>query len=224
MSSNPKSQFSRPVADPIAHFHSIPWCHTHLSQKSVLQIIVPDRTPLASTESAMVRETFNTPSTVNACVTFFNYKPQPGGEKGMEERGEDKKNPFLEICALLDVGSGVNGYAKTAHGGFYGVVLDEVMGTAANLQAAQGAFTASLKVDFKRPLYTPSVVLARGQVIKKEGKKLSLKGSFEDKDGNILATSEGTWIMVNRDIGRWTTEEQKEKDRKRREEREKAKL
>lgn len=49
--------------------------------------------------------------------------------------GEDKKNPFLQVCALLDLGSGMNGYAKTAHGGVFGVVLDEVMGTAANMQA-----------------------------------------------------------------------------------------
>ncbi|KAE8450794.1 hypothetical protein EG329_005707 [Mollisiaceae sp. DMI_Dod_QoI] len=215
MTSNPPSQWSQPIADPIAHFKSIPWCSKLLSSKSVVQVLVPDRTPLASTESAMVRETFNTPKTVKACVTFFRYVLPEGGEKGMEERGEDKKNPFLQICALLDLESGVNGYAKTAHGGFFGVVLDEVMGTAANLQAAQGAFTASLKVDFKKPLYTPSIILARGQVVKKEGKKLSLKGSFEDKDGNILTTSEGTWIMVNRDIGRWTTAEQQEQAKKR---------
>jgi len=41
-------------------------------------------------------------------------------------------------------------------------------------------------------------------VVKKEGKKLFLKGSFEDKDGNILAEADGIWIMVNKDIGRWT--------------------
>jgi len=40
---------------------------------------------------------------------------------------------------LVDLESGVNGYAKTAHGGFYGVVLDEVMGTAANMQAGKSA-------------------------------------------------------------------------------------
>jgi acyl-CoA thioesterase FadM len=57
-------------------------------------------------------------------------------------------------------------------------------------------------VKFKKPLFTPKVVLVRGQVVKREGKKLSLKGSFEDEKGNILAESEGTWIMVNRDIGR----------------------
>lgn len=51
--------------------------------------------------------------------------------------GEDPKNPFLQVCALLDFGSGINGYAKTAHGGIFGVVLDEVMGTAANMQAGE---------------------------------------------------------------------------------------
>ncbi len=41
-------------------------------------------------------------------------------------------------------------------------------------------------------------------MVKKQGRKLSLKGSFEDKNGNILAEADGTWIMVNKDIGRWT--------------------
>jgi hypothetical protein len=53
------------------------------------------------------------------------------------ETGEDPKNPFLEFVTLLDLGSGVNGFAKTAHGGFYGVVLDEVMGSAAQMQASE---------------------------------------------------------------------------------------
>ena len=29
----------------------------------------------------------------------------------------------------------MNGYAKTAHGGIYGVVREEVMGTTANMQS-----------------------------------------------------------------------------------------
>lgn len=45
-------------------------------------------------------------------------------------------------------------------------------------------------------------MLARGKVVKKEGRKLSLQGSFEDEDGNILAEAEGTWIMVDKNVGR----------------------
>ncbi|KAG4412344.1 hypothetical protein IFR04_014523 [Cadophora malorum] len=199
--SNPSSSHNQPIADPIAHFKAIPWCAKLLADKSVVQVTVPDRTPIPSTESALVRETLNTSKTVKACITFFRYiKPTLPAS----ETGEDKKNPFLELCTFVDLNSGVNGYAKTAHGGFFGVVLDEVMGTAANLQAAQGAYTASLKVDFKKPLFTPSVLLVRGKVVKKEGKRLIVKGSFEDKDGNVLAVADGLWIIVNRDIGRWT--------------------
>jgi hypothetical protein len=33
------------------------------------------------------------------------------------------------------LGNGINEYAKTAHGGIFGVELDEVIGTAANMQA-----------------------------------------------------------------------------------------
>jgi acyl-coenzyme A thioesterase PaaI-like protein len=45
----------------------------------------------------------------------------------------------MEVCALVDFGSGMNGYANTAHGGVYGVMLDEVMGTAANMQCGRSA-------------------------------------------------------------------------------------
>lgn len=52
-------------------------------------------------------------------------------KKGPLRPGEEKKNPFIEISAFLDLGSGLNGYAGTAHGGFLATVFDEVMGTAA---------------------------------------------------------------------------------------------
>jgi hypothetical protein len=57
-------------------------------------------------------------------------------------------------------------------------------------------------VSFRRPLYTPSVVVVKGRVAKKEGKKVYLKGSFEDKDGKKLAEATGLWIMMEKDIGR----------------------
>lgn len=47
--------------------------------------------------------------------------------------------------------------------------------------------------------------------MKKEGKKLHLRGSFQDKDGSVLAESRGIWVMMQKDIGRWTD---KKKDSK----------
>jgi hypothetical protein len=53
------------------------------------------------------------------------------------EIGEDKKSLLLQVCCLLDLGSGISGYVKTAHGGIFGVVLCEVIGAAANIQAGK---------------------------------------------------------------------------------------
>ena len=36
-----------------------------------------------------------------------------------------------------------------------------------------------------------------------KGRKLYLRGSFEDKTASILAEVQGMWIIVDRDIRRW---------------------
>lgn len=74
-----------------------------------------------------MKETLNGASTVRACITYFRVPKRRDGLKP----GEDKNNPFVELTTLLDLGGGVNSYAKTCHGGFMATVFDEVMGTAA---------------------------------------------------------------------------------------------
>lgn len=58
------------------------------------------------------------------------------------------------------------------------------------------AFTAYLNVKFKKPLYTPQVVMVRGQVKKVEGRKLFVKGSCEDMYGVPFAEADGLWVLV----------------------------
>ena len=47
-------------------------------------------------------------------------------------------------------------------------------------------------------------MVCKGRVTEKKGRKITVKGSFEDKDGNVLAEADGIWITVDRDVGRWT--------------------
>lgn len=143
--SQPTSEYNQPIEDPIAHFEAIPWCEKLLSHKSVVGVTVPDRTPTKTTEGSLARITLNTPETVKASILFFRYfKPTAPAW----ETGEDKKSPFLEVNAFADFGTGLNGYANTAQGGFFGVVLDEVMGTAANMQAGKFRVLLNLPIDY----------------------------------------------------------------------------
>ncbi|KAI0132518.1 HotDog domain-containing protein [Xylariales sp. AK1849] len=208
---------NQPVPDPIAHFKAIPWCAKLLEDRAVLDIIVPDRRPLESGESNFVRKTMNSPSTVNACVTFFRMLKHPKSSKpvdasisrsrellagGGPDDGEDLKNPFLLFNALVELGVDCQSYAGTMHGGLYGVFMDEVMGTAANFQSPHGAYTVQFTTNMKRPIRTPQVVLIRGRVVKKEGRKLYVRGTIEDEDGNLMAEADGLWLNSDKNVGR----------------------
>ncbi|KAK4450097.1 Thioesterase/thiol ester dehydrase-isomerase [Podospora aff. communis PSN243] len=206
------------IADPVAHFRAIPWCNALLSDPAVLDTIIPDRKPLASGESNFVRRVMNSGTTVRACVTFFRMVKTPRGTKGLASHGlsrseallqgggkadgEEPRNPFLLFNALLDLGEDLCGFRGTLHGGLFTVLMDEVMGTAANFQAEHGAYTVQFNTVYRKAVKLPQVVLVRARVIKKEGRKILARGSIEDKDGNLLGEADGVWIQMGRDIGR----------------------
>lgn len=154
----PAGSHSQFIKDPVAHFRAIPWCATLLNNPALPDVIVVDRRPLPSGESNFVRRTMNSGTTVRACVTFFRMLQDPRGSKvsarpveslskskellkgGGASDGEDPRNPFLLFNALLDLGEDLCGFANTMHGGLFAVLMDEVMGTAANFQASESSF------------------------------------------------------------------------------------
>jgi hypothetical protein len=121
------------ISDPLAHFEAIPWCAKLLSDKRIVGRETPNRTKTADGNSTLINETLNSSSTVRACTSFFRYVKTPTTDA--LDNGEDKKNPFLEFVALVDLGSGMDGWKNLVHGGVQGVMLDEVMSNAAFQQA-----------------------------------------------------------------------------------------
>ncbi|KAK4662791.1 hypothetical protein QC763_603210 [Podospora pseudopauciseta] len=217
------------VKDPLAHFNAIPPLAKMLSDPALLSTQVVDRRPLPSGESNFVRKVMNSGSTVRACVTFFRMlqpsasmvkKAQAAGAKGelipMEEitkskamlqgggaqDGENMKNPFLLFSALVDLGEDLCGYAGTMHGGLFAVLMDEVMGTAANFQSEHGAYTVQFNTNLQKAIKLPMVVVIRGRVVKKAGRKIMVRGCIEDQNGNIMAEGDGLWIQMDKNVGR----------------------
>ncbi|KAK4227838.1 HotDog domain-containing protein [Podospora fimiseda] len=200
------------IKDPVAHFKNMPWANALLSDPAIFETIVSDRRPLPSGESNFVRRVMNSGTTVRACITFFRVikshkdqqitKAKNLVQGGGASDGEDPKNPFLLFNALLDLGEDLCSYAGTMHGGLFGVLMDEVMGTAANFQSEHGAYTARFTTMYKRPIKLPQAVLVRGRVVRKEGRKIFVRGCIEDKDGNVMAEAEGVWVAMEKNVGR----------------------
>ncbi len=187
--------FPRSLTD-ASHFHPIPWCAALLSDPQWTTIPTGSRSPKASTEDSFFAETLQTDRTVRGCLV-------------QHTAAEPSSNPPIqEVRLLLDLGSGVNGYPHTAHGGFVATLLDEVVGVLLtvntrflkeqdkNPDTATGinSFTASLNVRYHKPVPTPGVVLGRAGVLRAEGRKKWLWAAVEDGRGEVLASAEALFI------------------------------
>ncbi|KAI5357561.1 Putative Thioesterase domain, HotDog domain superfamily [Septoria linicola] len=101
-----------------------------------------------------------------------------------------------EHCYLLSVGHGIDGRTGRGHGGFSSLVLDHLTGTAAHRenQRAEPPATATMTVDYKAPVSTPCVILARSWPIEISGRKIWLKGVLEDMNGRPYATAKALFV------------------------------
>lgn len=131
----------------------------------------------------------------------------------------DAKNGW-EACYLISIGDGVDGKKGRAHGGFSGVLLDHVSGHVANsasprmfrshvgilmispTDAAVDALppaTATMTVDYKAPVETPCVILARGWMTDLKGRKVYTSAVLEDGTGKTLATARCLFILARQE-------------------------
>ncbi|KAK1759430.1 HotDog domain-containing protein [Echria macrotheca] len=212
------------VEDPLAHFRAIPWCRKLLDDPMVLETIIVDRRPIPSGESSFVRRVMNTGTTVRACITFLRMAQPPRRRTandqdmmvgaaplsqsrellrgGGDTDGENPRNPFLLVNALLDLGEDLCGYKGTLHGGLFTVLLDEVMGTAANYQAEHGAYTVRYNIDIRKAIKLPQIVMVRARVFRKEGRKIYVRGTIEDHQNDLMAEADGIWVQMGHNVGR----------------------
>lgn len=78
------------------------------------------------------------------------------------------------------------------------LLLDEVIGAAADHVSPpdKSTMTAYLKVDYKRPVPTPGVVLRKAWIERTEGRKLFGMGTVEDGQGTVMAIGEALFLTV----------------------------
>jgi thioesterase superfamily protein 4 len=175
-----------PSSDTKTHFSSAPWAALLFKDPSLQAFSNESRIPKPSTAETFTSKTLATDDTISAWQSFYKAP-----------RAEGK---FCEVVSLLSLGSGVNGHIDTCHGGFVSAILDEVIGTAAEYERPtdKSTMTAYLKVEYKKPVRTPAVILCRAALEKREGRKLWGRGTVEDGEGTILATGEALFVIVER--------------------------
>ncbi|PQE12343.1 Thioesterase superfamily protein [Rutstroemia sp. NJR-2017a BVV2] len=167
-----------------AHFSSLPWCQAILSDPTLRPFEARQRILKPHTGDTLTSIALNTAETIKELQQL--YSPP------------SSTRPFGEILQLISLGSHVNGHIDTCHGGFVGVMLDDMIGCAAESARPRDktTMTAYLNITYKKPIRTPSIVLGKSWIERKEGRKLFGKATIEDGNGTILATGDALFIIL----------------------------
>jgi hypothetical protein len=142
-----------------AKFSSTPWALKLYENPTLHPFVSRSRVRhKSSTRETFISQTLSTSDTISAWQSFF--KPSTSSKR-------------FEVIYLLKLGSGLNGHHDLAHGGFLSVVLDDVLGTAADCEkpADKSTMTAYLKVDYRKPVKTPGGGACEGLVREDKGEK-----------------------------------------------------
>ncbi len=102
-----------------------------------------------------------------------------------------------EDCFLLSIGDGLDGKTGRAHGGLTSVIMDHICGHAAHdvSPSPVSPATATMTVDYKRPVDTPLLILARAWIISYEGRKVWVRAVIEDDKRRVYSTGKCLFIL-----------------------------
>ncbi|MFW6238245.1 MAG: PaaI family thioesterase [Halanaerobiales bacterium] len=102
------------------------------------------------------------------------------------------------VEAKFTVGEEHQGYERVMHGGLISTLLDEAMAKVITFNKER-AFTAEMKVRFKRPVQIGSEVLVRGILQRSCGRLFITGAELKDAEGKLLARAEGKFMRVKKD-------------------------
>lgn len=186
------------IDDPnYAYFDSIPWTRALLHHPDYIPTRTLSRSRKSTTEDAIISETLNTKDTIRAYLTLHK-NPSPASS-----------NQITELCTLLSLGYAVNGYPNLVHGGIIGLMIDEGMGLLLQLNAKAGngimkgnTVTAWLKVEYLKPIPTPSVVVVTARLREVKGRKTYIDAVVGGEDGAALAKGEALWVNAKKSVAK----------------------
>ena len=165
-------------------FQALPWTQRLLASPNLT--LIPENNTEDMTPTAMFNTTLYRPGAISAHISFSRPSTAPDALPG----GADER------CMLLSLGHALDGKPGRAHGGFNSLVLDQLCGKAAHYSAPNAIppATATLTVDYRAPVGTPCVVLARAWVVEVSGWKIWVRGVIEVGVGVVLASGRALFI------------------------------
>ena len=187
---------SASVSDSKEPFLQHPWTSSLLSQPNTTIRVPPSRVHKSNGEDTLFSTTLRTNGTLSSCLCIW---PAPCPS--------DPAVP--EITTLIYLGKELNGHPSILHGGITATIIDECMGflQTANIEEERrkrggeyeqlGSFTATLTVDYRKPIRTPGPVIVKSWYERRDGRKEWVNAEVQqEQDGKVVVVAEGAALFV----------------------------
>lgn len=171
----------------------LPWIRNVLSQPGlelILGYLRQDTQQDSNTanpiiSSSLFTQTLAHPSGIRASLIFRLPSTSPDSVSEWEH------------CYLFSIGSGLDGLKGRAHGGLSSLLLDHVTGAIAHHETGEQAIppvTATMQLDYRAPIDTPGVILARAWPVERSGRKMWVKSVLEDGQGKVFVEAKSLFV------------------------------
>lgn len=185
-------------------FAKMPFVRPYVDDSSAYQP-VPFVTQYDKGDSSdrFFNKTINSDDTVPRVLALmrkdYSLKSPSTGNEDLDP-SQVPEEPHFVVCYQL--GSGVNGYVNTAHGGVLAALLDETLGLCAETYRAfvssepEHLLTAKLEVSYHSPVPTPGIIIIKAWVKRKEGRKWFLEARILDQEGTLKAIAKSLYVRL----------------------------
>ena len=136
------------------------------------------------------------PNPYSAAGCFFCGQSNPHGLKLTFQETETEPN---ELICQWTPPSIYKGFGKVLHGGIQSGLFDEIMGWTTLHLTQTVAVTASLNVNFLKPLYVEQLIEVRCRIQSRDGTRVLLEAEIKNSEGDICSTATGTYVILKRE-------------------------
>ncbi len=90
------------------------------------------------------------------------------------------------------------GWGQMMHGGFHGLLLDEIMSWVAyGLMKCNAFVTKKMTVEYLRPIHVGRTLTIIGYLEHESGREIHTRGEIRDSEGIILTVSHATLVRID---------------------------
>ncbi len=140
--------------------------------------------------AAKVNETFPQQTDAPHCFVC-------GSENDKGLHLQFKRISEKEVQTRMTIPDHWAGWGTIMHGGFHGVLLDEITGWVGYAIANQTFLTKALNTIYHLPVYVGQEVVVTGELIEETEKKIIANGEIRDINGNLLSSAESVMIKIH---------------------------